>query len=669
MAPGNTTNRPVRDKAAAALRLVASSDAGAGPANPLSSLTRAATTKDDQEQRFFLACGIGKPHVEAAGRAAATNTTSVEQELIAQRLIDPELYYRWLASELGLPYLDRIAPGDVVRTASTDALLRKNGPLRLARPEGTLTAISPQARHLQTEKARLDAYPALRKRLVVASPATIRCAVWQSSENERVRNCTFALDQDHGSASARRVLTGAQGFILALMLCLGVAAVVAWPFGSFVALHVMLTLFFSGGILLRLTALVTAAFCPPSRRSQTDASQPPPIYTLLIALRDEAAMVPALVGRISALKWPKSRLDVKYICEYGDMATIAALKAQKLGPECEIVMVPDFGPRTKPKALQYALQGARGSLVAVYDAEDKPGPGQLREAWQKFSTGDARLGCLQAPLAIANIGSNWLSGLFALEYSGLFRVLIPFLARTGMPIPLGGTSNHFRREALEDVGGWDPHNVTEDADLGLRLHANGYRTGIIRSATVESAPVELGVWLRQRTRWLKGWAQTWLVVMRRPSDTFGSLGALGFMVFQLMVAGMLVSALAHPLMFAFIALTLAWLASGDVSTLPDAQTALMWLDVTNIVGSYLTFGAIGWFGFTAYEKARIRRRWLLLAPVYWLLMSCAGWRALKQLAGQAHLWEKTPHPAEPATEIAAARVQPEVCSQGRCAES
>ncbi|WP_420410541.1 glycosyltransferase family 2 protein [Hoeflea sp.] len=625
--------------------------------------------KRNQEQRFFIACGIGKPHVEAAGKAALENQTTVEQELIAQRLIDPELYYRWLASELGLPYVDRITPEEVVRLASADVLLCRNGPVRLSRPEGQVTVISPEARHLETEKARLEMYPALRRRLVVASPATIRRAVWQSGDEHRIRQSTFALDQDHGSASARRVLTGAQGFVLALILCSGGAAVALWPFASLVALHVMLTVFFSGGILLRLAAIVAAVMGGRRSRRRQDSAGPPPVYTLLIALRDEAAMVPALVARISALDWPKSRLDVKYICEYEDTATIAALEAQNLGPECEIVRVPDFGPRTKPKALQYALQGARGSLVAVYDAEDKPAPGQLREAWMAFSTGDARLGCLQAPLAIANIGSNWLSGLFALEYSGLFRVLIPFLARTGMPIPLGGTSNHFRREALVDVGGWDPHNVTEDADLGLRLYANGYRTGIIRSATVESSPVELGVWLRQRTRWLKGWAQTWLVVMRSPSNTFASLGAVGFTVFQLMIAGMLVSALAHPLMFAFIALTIVWLATGDVSGLPNAHAALMWLDVTNILGSYLIFGAIGWYGFTAYEKARIPYRWLLLAPVYWLLMSCAGWRALAQLARKAHLWEKTPHPVDPAAEIATVRIQPDVATRPSGAEN
>ncbi|MCY0093379.1 glycosyltransferase family 2 protein [Hoeflea ulvae] len=343
----------------------------------------------------------------------------------------------------------------------------------------------------------------------------------------------------------------------------------------------------------------------------------------------------------------QSRLDIKYVCEAEDEATIAALLAQHLGPDSEIVRIPNFGPRTKPKALQYALQGARGSLVAVYDAEDKPAPGQLHEAWNAFCNGGPKLGCLQAPLAIANLRSSWTAGLFALEYSGLFRILVPFLARTGMPIPLGGTSNHFRRSALEEVGGWDPHNVTEDADLGMRLYANGYRTGTLHSATVESAPVSLDVWTRQRTRWFKGWAQTWLVAMRHPVKTCRSLGACGFVVFQLMIAGMLVSALAHPLMFVFIALTMAWLASGGQPHVSTLHHVLMWTDIANIGGSYLTFIATGWRGFTGHERTRLKRRWLLLTPAYWLLMSYAGWRALKQLATNTHLWEKTPHPVSP----------------------
>ncbi|MEM5471434.1 glycosyltransferase family 2 protein [Hoeflea sp. AS60] len=606
-------------------------------------------SKTSSEARFFLGCGIGKPHVKAATEAAQANGTTIEKELMAEGLIDPELYYRWMAGELGLNHVSDIDPDEVVRLPSTDVLLLRDGPVRLSRASGQVTAIVPEARHLEDHKARLTQMPSLRASLVVASPATIRKAVWQCGADDRVRKITFELDQDRRDASARRVLTGPQGFVLGLCVYLAATGFALWPFAAFSVLHVVLTLFFSGGILLRLSALVASGFKPPKRLLAAD--QPGesrlPIYTVLIALHDEADMIPAIVSRISALHWPKSLLDIKYVCEADDTATISALQAQKLGPECEIILTPDFGPRTKPKALQYALQGARGTLVAVYDAEDKPAPGQLLEAWAAFRDGDASLGCVQAPLAIANLRKSWISGLFALEYSGLFRVLIPFLARTRMPIPLGGTSNHFQRAALEAAGGWDPHNVTEDADLGLRLYAHGYHTGTLKSATVETAPDTLEVWTRQRTRWLKGWAQTWLVAMRRPGHTVRALGLGGFTVFQLMIAGMLISALAHPLMFVFIGLTLTWLASGSVSTVSSLHSTLMWIDLANIGGSYLTFIAMGWRGFSDHERAKLKGHWVLLTPAYWLLMSIAGWRAMGQLVSNAHLWEKTPHPAAP----------------------
>ena len=579
--------------------------------------------------------------------AAERNATTIETELMAAGLIDPELYYQWLAGELGLEYLCEISPNEIVRLPNLDLMLCCDGPLQLSRKNGLFTVIVPEAWRLEALRKSLSEKPGLRGSLVVASPASIRKAVWDAGAEERVRKITYALDQDERDASARRVMTGPQGFALAMVVYLSATGFALWPFAALTVLHVILTMFFSGGTLLRVCALVASAgwkrASPPAPASDCGL----PIYTVLIALHREADMAPAIVSRISALDWPKSRLDIKYVCEADDEATIQALQALDLGPECEIVLTPQFGPRTKPKALQYALQGARGTLVAVYDAEDKPAPGQLKEAWAAFRDGDARLGCLQAPLAIANLRTSWISGLFALEYSGLFRVLIPFLARTGMPIPLGGTSNHFRRSVLEAVGGWDPHNVTEDADLGLRLYAHGYRTGTLTSATVETAPSTPGVWIRQRTRWLKGWVQTWLVAMRRPVGTVRALGLGGFAVFQLMIAGMLVSVLAHPLMFVFIGLTLAWMTSTATATVSSLHGTLMWVDLANIAGSYLVFIAMGWRGFTPHERTRLKPRWMLLTPAYWLMMSAAGWRALMQLVSNAHLWEKTPHPAAP----------------------
>jgi len=384
MAPSNTTDLGIPGISHPHLRLIDDTDCGA---ENIPRPRRTTQTPSD-EAKFFLGCGIGKPHVHAAAMAARANATTIEAELLAEGLIDPELYYRWLASEIGLSYIEHIDPGEVIKLPSMDVLLQRDGPLRISREHGQVAVIVPEARKLEAHKARLQAQPALRDTLAVSSPATIRKAVWQAGADDRVRKTTFQLDQDDRDVSARRVMTGSQGFVLAMALYFGMTGLALWPFFVLTALHVVLTLFFCGGILLRITALTASVLRPVQRLPRDDKSDTSlPVYTVLIALHDEAGMAPAIVSRISALHWPKSLLDIKYVCEADDELTISALQAQNLGPECEIVRTPDFGPKTKPKALQYALQGARGSLIAVYDAEDKPAPGQLQEAWTTFRNG------------------------------------------------------------------------------------------------------------------------------------------------------------------------------------------------------------------------------------------------------------------------------------------
>jgi cellulose synthase/poly-beta-1,6-N-acetylglucosamine synthase-like glycosyltransferase len=257
-----------------------------------------------------------------------------------------------------------------------------------------------------------------------------------------------------------------------------------------------------------------------------------PIYSVLVALYREKEVVQQLANALLRLDWPTSRLDIKLVCEAEDRETIAALQALDLPPHFEIVEVPDRPPRTKPKALNYALAGARGDFVVIYDAEDRPHPRQLLEAYRHFSEAPDDVVCLQAPLIISNAADSWLAGLFALEYAGLFRRLLPFLGTRQQPMPLGGTSNHFRADILRAVGAWDPYNVTEDADLGLRLYRFGYRAETLTRYTVEDAPTERSVWLGQRTRWFKGWMQTWLVLMRHPILLTRELGLHGTLMFM-----------------------------------------------------------------------------------------------------------------------------------------
>jgi len=595
------------------------------------------------EAKFFLACGFGKPEIARAYGAARHNGTSLESELIASGSLSPGIYYRYLADRLDVDYLETIDPADVLEHDNIDIHLTRNASIRISRGSRIVTVHVPQAADLPAQEAFPARLSGFRETAAIAAPGTIREAVWAARGRERVARTTRHLDETRPSASARSILSAPQAYVLAAAKALAVTCLVAAPGQTLLAAHVALSGFFLASNILRILAGFLGA---RPRRPVLPTHLPGdlPVYTILVALRHEAEIAPHLVRALDRLHWPKSKLDVKFICEEDDAETIAALSDARPGPHCEIVRVPEYHPMTKPKALQYALAGARGSLVAVYDAEDVPNPAQLLEAWCLFQEGDAHLACVQAPLAIANYRDGWLTTIFALEYSGLFRALVPFLGRFGLPIPLGGTSNHFRREALEAVGGWDPHNVTEDADLGFRLYRAGYRTRVAYHATIEAAPDTISVWLKQRARWLKGWLQTWLVTMRHPVGAAREFGWRGFVTFQILIAGMLASSLLYPAMLAVLALYPARFALG-LPLLPAGPHMLLWcVDLANIAASFLVFLFLGWRNMTLVERRGIRCRRMAMLPFYWLIMSAAAWRALRQIVRHPHHWDKTPHP-------------------------
>ena len=307
----------------------------------------------------------------------------------------------------------------------------------------------------------------------------------------------------------------------------------------------------------------------------------------------------------------------------------------------EVIVVPACRPRTKPKALNYALHFARGSLVTVFDAEDVPRRDQLRLAASRFDGAPWNLVCLQAALGFYNRGENWLTRQFALEYAMQFTMVFPLLSALRMPLPLGGTSNHFRVAALRAVGGWDPHNVTEDADLGLRLSRFGLRAAMLPTCTAEEASCDFGNWLRQRARWLKGWLQTWLVHMRDPLRLWSDAGPLGSLVIQAMTAGIILSALLHP----FFVL---WMG---VSVLPRLFSgyALSVLEI-GAAASYLSVFSLGYgISFCCAVKAGYHidgKLWLgsaLTMPFYWMIVSLAAWLAVWEFIFTPFRWNKTRH--------------------------
>ena len=366
-----------------------------------------------------------------------------------------------------------------------------------------------------------------------------------------------------------------------------------------------------------------------------------PAYSVLVPLLREASVLPGLVQSLGRLDYPPAKLEILLLLEADDVETQAAVLALDLPGNVRTILVPDRAPRTKPKALNYALQFARGDFVVVYDAEDRPQADQLRRAVAAFREAPGDLGCLQAQLNIYNPRQSWFTRQFTIEYSALFDAVLPALVRLRLPVPLGGTSNHFRREALADAGGWDPFNVTEDADLGIRLARRGYRTAVLASTTWEEAPCAFVPWLKQRTRWLKGWMQTYLVHTRQPLRLVHDLGWRGALGFHALMGGLILSALVHPLFYALLlyhGLTGGLLARGDTA-IGQACWALACL---NLVAGYLVSILVG----IVSVRGRARRglaRSALFMPVTWLLISLAAYRALIQLVRDPFLWEKTEH--------------------------
>jgi glycosyltransferase XagB len=387
---------------------------------------------------------------------------------------------------------------------------------------------------------------------------------------------------------------------------------------------------------LRLLCAVRAG-PPPSPRARIPDDELP-VYSVICPLYREANVVRRLVAAIGALDYPLEKLDVKLVVEPDDRQTQEAVAVLGLGQPFTVIIAPPSGPRTKPKALNAALPFVYGSYTVVFDAEDVPEPDQLRRALDAFAAGDDRLACVQASLTIDNAADGWLTRMFTAGYAGQFDAFLPGLAALGLPLPLGGSSNHFRTEALRKVGGWDPYNVTEDADLGIRLHRLGFRSAAISAATYEEAPARFRSWLRQRTRWYKGWMQTWLVHMRRPGRLMRDLRPAGAIAVQLFLACNVLAALVHPL-FA-LAVVYALAAGEPLATVTGLHS---WpIFAATFLCGYASTIPLDLIGLK--RRRLLRHAWALaLTPFYWLLLSLAAWRALFQLVHDPQRWEKTEH--------------------------
>ena len=583
--------------------------------------------------------------------AAAAEGVDATHWAVANGRVSEDAAYRAVARRLGLRFAAE-APPTPCPSVLPDRAGFERAVRQRATPDGR-ALIAPTDDGVEAWRERLAHDPMLADDLVVTTPSASREGLTRDLAPLLMREAVDGLSERAPHLSARTLRTHGGWALAALGLLAATFLFFAfglWPDWLARAVNVTGSLVFAFFVAARLAiALDTrvrdrrAAMeaVPPAPEAEPEGAVP--FYTLLVALHREGNQVRDLVAALDALRWPRARREIVLVCEADDHETLDALATLTLPADARVVAVPAGEPRTKPKALLFALPTCRGDIVVLYDAEDRPDPLQLHEAWAAFRTGSERLACVQAPLHIANASDGLLPKLFAAEYSALFDSLLPALAERGGPVPLGGTSNHFRREALDDVGAWDGWNVTEDADLGLRLARGGWEVGVIARATAEEAPVRLVAWTKQRTRWFKGWMQTWLVHMREPGRLWHELGARTFANFHLFITGMLVSALVHPL---FITSALAsgatlWLHGWDG---PDSalHRALLSLDIAVIVFGYAAFAFAAWRTMGLRGLSHLRP-WLLLVPFYWILMSAAAWRALWQLHTAPSVWEKTPH--------------------------
>ncbi len=587
--------------------------------------------------------------IAAAERRARSIGVGAEHVLICADALTEEAYLTALADSLGTSYQ---ALDDVSRSAcpiNDDQLIHaaKTGLLPLREGHDLVWIIAPRgfnARRLADPNTPLPA------RFRLTSSDQLCRFVTRHGQRALGQRATDELRRTRPlfSSAPRSTMWRITPAIAFVTLTAAMTAVA--PTAVIEALSATLCMLFLTAAALRMSS---ALFMPKTSDQRRDIGDDRlPIYTIICALYREAAVVKKLVTAIRALDYPPEKLDVKFVIEGDDPDTRRALAELELGPPFEIITAPPIGPRTKPKALNVALPLARGEFTVVYDAEDVPEPDQLRRAVDAFAAAGPRLACVQASLTIDNTADNWLAGMFTADYAGQFDVFLPGLAALHLPFPLGGSSNHFRTATLRSVGGWDPHNVTEDADLGIRLRRLGHGSTVLPSTTYEEAPVRLTPWLKQRTRWYKGWMQTWFVHMRRPVRLFRDLGTSGALAFQLFFSCNVLAALIHPVFMAALGVALfampkAWAAHTMSHVAPVFAVTLL--------SGYASTVVVDLIGLR--RRRMLAHAWVLvLTPIYWFLLSLAAWRAVFQLLDDPQRWEKTEHGLAKTSRKAAARM-------------
>ncbi len=585
--------------------------------------------------------------------------TPITDVILSRPWLDPRALYETLAQQAGIMFVDLFVDQcDIALLAAEDIefyLAHSMVPWREQDGRLIIATARPGAETVLAARRRWGP----RIAFAVASRFDIVWTVQRAFPQEQSRFAIHALAQRDPEMSARQVITRGQAVALYGAFSALVFGLLAAPLATLIALNAFISLIYLGNFAFKAILAWQGARQGSSRSRAIEIASRQlredelPTFTILVPMFKEPEVLPILVNALRNLDYPLAKLDIKIVLEECDEETILAAQRQGLEGIFEIICVPSSQPQTKPKACNYALQFARGDYLVIYDAEDKPEPDQLRKVAAAFRFAAPEVACIQCRLNYYNARENWLTRLFTLDYSLWFDLMLPGLQALKAPIPLGGTSNHFRLDVLRSLYAWDPFNVTEDADLGIRLTQKGYRVEVIESTTFEEANCSVRNWIRQRSRWIKGYLQTFLVHTRRPLALLRSVGPLGTLCFAFFIGGTMLSGLLNPIFWGIFATWAMTQTAGYDAVFPPA---ILYLSLVNLL---LGNGLMIYL----FVIAPLKRGWAELVPYaltavgYWVLMSIAAYKALFQLISNPFYWEKTQHgiSRHTAAELAKAR--------------
>ncbi len=617
-------------------------------------------------------------------------TTSIENsEISIEQIIPtlkkakvniPETFFRDLASQSGLSYLELSKVKKIYQSEQKSKLITiipypiiskyKIIPTEINNSYIEVAVDNPlDSRVMVTLQYLFGHWKII---LHVASSKAIEWAIDNTYHEIHKKESMLSLYNRTPDQSAYKVLLPKQKyFIISLLATIGICAIISSVI-TFAILFAIISIgyFIVNPIKIYISLRGFRGSRAPNRVTAKDIQSVPdkelPTYTILIPVFHEKEVLAQNLKNMYHLNYPKDKLDIKILMEEKDEETIN--EAKQLGlfgspkkkvkgiPSSEYteflklfdpIIIPSAKITTKPRACNYGLLRAKGEFVVIYDAEDNPDPDQLRKAAIVFLRSNDNVVCLQSKLNFYNANENILTKWFSIEYFNWFEFYLQGLDYINAPIPLGGTSNHFRKKSLDELGRWDPYNVTEDADIGIRLARSKMKTEMIDSYTYEEATQNVKSWIRQRSRWYKGHLQTYLVHMRYPRKLLKDLGTEQFLKFQLTFGAGIFVPIINPILWALTVITLLMPLTFS-GLIPNY---VQWIGLFNLIAGNISYLLIYVIACVKLKKYRLTPLAILM-PAYWALVSVASWRGLIQLIKNPFYWDKTSHGVSKATKSA-----------------